>query len=159
MKRSVNVILVATLIGGASLVLSAQTASQSQAIRACENELDYRMGSEAQSRVPLATIDRESVEISQNGQNALTLKGKGTYRRDNLDRTRNFTFDCTYTPRTGRATASYKWGSAFSGVRRPELSGDPELPPARPAGRLRLSADRTRVLQRRDPQQGQRQGP
>lgn len=152
MKRSVNRIriacgavlaagLVATTIGGADRVVRAQTTSQSQAISACEQELDYRMGSEAQSRLPLATIDRESVNVSQSSQSALALRGKGTYRRDNLDRARNFTFDCTYNTRTGRATASYKWGSTFSGgyddpqypatpsYRRPAPQGGSAYPP------------------------------
>ena len=86
------------------------------AIDACEQQLESRMGREAGGRAPSAGMDQRSLDVQQPNRNSLTVRGKGTYRRDQFDRGRPYTFRCTYDTRNDQTTATYTWGGGFPGT-------------------------------------------
>jgi len=85
------------------------------AIDACEQQLEFRMGREAGGRAPSAGLDQRSLDVQQPNRNSITVRGKGTYRRDQFDRGRPYTFQCTYNVRNDQTTVTYTWGGGFSG--------------------------------------------
>jgi hypothetical protein len=96
--------------------LSAQSYDQGRAaVDSCERALEWRMSREVGGRAPTPGVDFRSLDVRPGSRGAITVGGRGTYRRDQFDRGRAYTFSCTYDVRNDRANVSYTWGSGWSG--------------------------------------------
>jgi|APFre7841882724_1041349.scaffolds.fasta_scaffold93927_1 hypothetical protein len=96
--------------------LSAQSWTESRAaVDSCVQELEFRISRETQGRAPTAGIDFQSLQVRQSGRNALAVNGRGSFRRDQFDRGRAYTFACTYDASAGRANVTYKWSTGATG--------------------------------------------
>lgn len=103
-------------------------------IRRCESELEFRMGREAGGRRPEAGVDYRRARVRQESGSRVTVRGSGNYRRDNNDRGRAYSFDCTVSTRNGNVDVDYRWNDAPGDNRagRPDnRPGDP-VPVDRP---------------------------
>jgi hypothetical protein len=112
--------------------LSAQSWTESRAaIDSCVQELEFRISRESGGRAPTAGIDFQSLQVRQSGRNALAVNGRGSFRRDQFDRGRAYTFGCTYDASAGRANVTYKWsaGSTGGGYDEPGYSTPPSYVP------------------------------
>jgi hypothetical protein len=95
---------------------SAQWDPRDAAVSRCQQELQYRMRREAGGRQPDAAIEERRAQINQLSNGETRVRGNGRYTRDNNDRGRDFTFDCTYNNRNNSARATYNWsGSGWGG--------------------------------------------
>jgi hypothetical protein len=96
-----------------------------QALRRCENELQFRMSREVGGRSADVTLNRRQAEAKQQGQNTIHLSGVGRYMRDTFDRGRQFSYRCTLNMNSGQVNAQYNWtDTTFD----PEFE-DPGYPP------------------------------
>jgi hypothetical protein len=82
---------------------------------ACEQELEFRMVREVGGRAPTPGVDFRSLDVQPGTRNSISVNGRGTYRRDQFDRGRAYTFRCTFDTRTGRANVTHSWGGGFTG--------------------------------------------
>lgn len=125
---AIGSLLVAT--GPFAGTTTAQWDDAQQAVRSCEEDLTYQMGSENRGRDPQARIDSRGLDIRNQGRNSIQLRGTGDFRRDRFDRGRAFTFDCTFDRRGADARASYRWrGAADNGYDDPGYSRPPSYRP------------------------------
>lgn len=94
-----------------ALPAAAQWDPNQAAVNSCVQELTYQLRAEGQARDPRADLDYRSLDVRQQGRNAVAVKGQGSFRRDRFDRGRVFTFDCRVDSRTGDARVTYRWGN------------------------------------------------
>ena len=120
---------------------SAQWDPRDAALSRCQQELQYRISREAGGRQPDTSIDERGAQINQLSNGEVRVRGKGRYTRDNNDRGRDFTFDCTYNDRNNSARATYNWsGAGWGGGQYPDPGYD--RPPSGvypPTGRVFFS--------------------
>ena len=119
---------------------SAQWDPRDAAVSRCQQELQYRIGREAGGRQPDASIDERRVQMNQLSNGETRVRGTGRYTRDNNDRGRDFTFDCTYNNRNNSARATYNWSGSGWGGQYPDPGYD--RPPSGgypPTGRVFFS--------------------
>jgi len=112
-----------------SAPVAAQVASNNtQAIRRCEDELQFRMSREFGGRSSEVIINRRRAEATQQGRNNVQISGVGRYTRDSFDRGRQFSYRCVVNMNSGQANAQYEWtDDTFD----PEYDRtDPGYPPA-----------------------------
>ena len=110
-----SIVLATSLLAPGPQVQAQSREDRREAIDGCEQELEFRMSRETRGREPSAGLDSRSLDVRQRDRDTITVRGKGTFRRDEFDRGRAYTFDCTYTLSDGRAKASYTWGGSPSG--------------------------------------------
>jgi hypothetical protein len=111
--------------------VAAQVTSQTvnvQALRRCEDELNFRMSREFGGRASEVILNRRRAEARQNGRNNFQITGPGRYLRDSFDRPRQFTYRCVVNMNSGQANVQYNWtDTTFD----PEYDvTDPGYPPA-----------------------------
>jgi hypothetical protein len=99
---------------GTDVVAQSWDASRA-AVNSCEQELEFRLGRDAGGRAPAAGVDFKSLDVRPAGRNATAVNGRGTYRRDQFDRGRAYSFQCTYDGTNDRARVTYNWTGAPSG--------------------------------------------
>jgi hypothetical protein len=109
-----SALAVAFVLAGARPA-SAQSDPRDAALSRCQQELQYRMGREAGGRQPDAAIDERRTQVNQLSSGETRVRGNGRYTRDNNDRGRDFTYDCTYNNRNNSARATYNWSGSGSG--------------------------------------------
>jgi hypothetical protein len=111
------------------------------AINRCEQELQLQMGREAGGRSPDAWIDPRRVEVNQNADGRVPVRGTGRFLRDANDRGREFTFECS-APTRGQVRATYRWTGPSFGDRYPDSADDSTPRPGgsvEPNGRIFFS--------------------
>ena len=119
---------------------SAQWDPRDEAVGRCQQELQYRMGREVGGRQPSASIDERRAQITRVSNTEARVRGNGRYMRDNNDRGRDFSFDCTFNSRNNSARATYNWSGSGWGGQYPDSNYD--RPPAGgypPTGRVFFS--------------------
>lgn len=104
---------------------------EQRSVDACQQELQFRMGSESNGRDPQVSLDNRSLNVRASGRNAMSVRGNGSFRRDRFDRGRDFSFDCIVDTRNGDTRATYKWGGSGWGGSNDE-PGDNQPPAYRP---------------------------
>ena len=109
--RAVSSTLAVALVLAGARPASAQD-PRDAALSRCQQELQYRMGREAGGRQPDAAIDERRTQINQLSSGETRVRGNVRYTRDNNDRGRDFTYDCTYNSRNNSARATYNWSGA-----------------------------------------------
>ena len=119
---------------------SAQWDPRDEAVGRCQQELQYQMGREVGGRQPNASIDERRAQITRVSNTETRVRGNGRYMRDNNDRGRDFSFDCTFNSRNNSARATYNWSGSGWGGQYPDSGYD--RPPAGgypPTGRVFFS--------------------
>ena len=121
---------------------SAQWDPRDEAVGRCQQELQYRMGREVGGRQPNASIDERRAQITRVSNTEARVRGNGRYMRDNNDRGRDFSFDCTFNSRNNSARASYNWSGSEWGGQYPDPDPGYNRPPSGgypPTGRVFFS--------------------
>ena len=111
---STTCVLALVLLAPGPRVLAQSWEDGRSAIDGCERELGFRMSRETPGREPSVGLDRRGLDVQSRDRNTIAVRGKGTFRRDQFDRGRTYTFECTYIVRDDRATVSYRWDGSFS---------------------------------------------
>jgi Ricin-type beta-trefoil lectin domain-like len=114
-RVTLSTLAIAFVVAGARPA-SAQWDARDAALSRCQQELQYRISREAAGRQPDTSIDDRRAQINQLSTGETRVRGTGRYTRDNNDRGRDFTYDCTYNNRNNSARATYAWsGSEWAG--------------------------------------------
>jgi hypothetical protein len=94
-----------------SAPVAAQVAATNtvQALRRCEDELQFRMAREFGGRSADVILNRQRAQTSQQGRNNFQITGPGRYLRDSFDRPRQFTYRCVVNMNSGQANVQYNW--------------------------------------------------
>ena len=109
---------------------SAQWDPRDEAVGRCQQELQYRMGREVGGRQPNASIDERRAQITRVSNTEARVRGNGRYMRDNNDRGRDFSFDCTFNSRNNTARATYNWSGPGWGGQYPDPDPGYSRPPS-----------------------------
>lgn len=122
---------IAIALASVRLASAQQWDPRDSAVSRCQQELQFQMGREAGGRQPDATIDDRRAQITRLSNTETRVRGNGRYTRDNNDRGRDFTFDCTYNGRNNSARATYNWsGAGWGGGQYPDPDPGYGRPPA-----------------------------
>ena len=133
---------------------SAQWDPRDEAVGRCQQELQYRMGREVGGRQPNASIDERRAQITRVSNTEARVRGNGRYMRDNNDRGRDFSFDCTFNSRNNTARATYNWSGPGWGGQYPDPDPGYNRPPSGgypPDGRVFFSGGIVSRLERQMP--------
>ena len=102
-------ILAAGMLAGLAGVVTQGQGQDDTAIRRCESELEFRIGRETGGRRPDVGVDYRRARVRQESGSTVSVRGTGLYRRDNGDRGRPYSFDCTVSTRNGDVRVDYAW--------------------------------------------------
>ena len=118
--RLLGSLLMAGVLAGLAASVAPIHAQQNDdaVIRRCESELEFRIGRDMGGRRPDVGVDYRRARIRQESGSTMSVRGTGIYRRDNGDRGRPYTFDCTVSTRNGDVRVNYSWND-FSDNDRP----------------------------------------
>ena len=117
----------AVVAAGAPAVAQVASAN-TQAIRRCEDELQFRLSREFAGRSADVIANRRRTQVRAQNRNVYEVTGTARYVRDSFDRGRAFTYTCRVNMASGQTQVQYNWsdGATFD----PEYDRvDPGYPP------------------------------